>query len=199
MALIKLNNNSISAVTELPSAIATGNLVKISKSTISGTPTTLDLDNIFSSTYDNYKIIGRLQTTYAGNTFLNARVGTGSTPTYLTTGHFYNNNGGLTFSNGSESSLSNGEYNAQWFAIGAADLRSSFASFEITCVNINSTSANVPNFMWTYVHNDQYENRIEGNTGRGSNSTTAGITSLRLLFRNGNINAGEVVVYGIGE
>jgi hypothetical protein len=58
MAIITLNNNSISSITSLPAAISTGALIKISRTDVSGSPSNIDFTNVFSSTYRNYYIIG---------------------------------------------------------------------------------------------------------------------------------------------
>jgi hypothetical protein len=57
MAIIKPNNNTISAITALPAAISTGSLVLITEANISGTGA-YDIDNLFSSTYRDYRVIG---------------------------------------------------------------------------------------------------------------------------------------------
>ena len=57
MAIIKPNNNTISAITALPAAITTGSLVLITEANISGTGA-YDIDNLFSSTYRDYKVFG---------------------------------------------------------------------------------------------------------------------------------------------
>ena len=59
MAIIRANNNTISAVTELPTAITTGGLVKIASTTVaSGSDATegFVFANAFTSTYTNYRI-----------------------------------------------------------------------------------------------------------------------------------------------
>ena len=59
MAIIRANNNTISAVTALPTAITTGGLVKIASTTVaSGSDATegFVFANAFTSTYTNYRI-----------------------------------------------------------------------------------------------------------------------------------------------
>ena len=59
MAIIRANNNTLSSVTALPTAITTGGLVKIASTTIaSGSEATegFVFANVFTSTYTNYKI-----------------------------------------------------------------------------------------------------------------------------------------------
>ena len=56
MAIIKPNNNTLSAITALPAAITTGALVKISSATASASASiSFNLD---VSTYDNFLILG---------------------------------------------------------------------------------------------------------------------------------------------
>ena len=59
MAIIRANNNTLSSVTALPTAITTGGLVKIASTTIaSGSEATegFVFASVFTSTYTNYKI-----------------------------------------------------------------------------------------------------------------------------------------------
>ena len=59
MAIIRANNNTLSSVTALPTAITTGGLVKIASTTVaSGSEATegFVFANVFTSTYTNYKI-----------------------------------------------------------------------------------------------------------------------------------------------
>ena len=57
MAIIKPNNNTISAITALPAAIATGAMVKLQSTTISSSTASVSWDSSYiTSTYDVYKI-----------------------------------------------------------------------------------------------------------------------------------------------
>lgn len=59
MAIIRANNNTLSSVTALPTAIVTGGLVKIASTTIaSGSEATegFVFASVFTSTYTNYRI-----------------------------------------------------------------------------------------------------------------------------------------------
>jgi hypothetical protein len=57
MAIIKPNNNTISAITALPAAITTGSLVKLSATTVSSNVANVDFTTQFTSDYSVYKII----------------------------------------------------------------------------------------------------------------------------------------------
>jgi len=57
MAIIKPNNNTISAITALPAAIPTGAMVKLQSTTVSSATASVSWDNTYiTSTYDVYKI-----------------------------------------------------------------------------------------------------------------------------------------------
>ena len=57
MAIITLNNNSLSSVTSLPAAIDTGAMVKLQSTTVSSATASVSWDNTYiTSTYDVYKI-----------------------------------------------------------------------------------------------------------------------------------------------
>ena len=57
MAIIKPNNNTLSAITALPAAISTGSLVKLHSSSISSDTASVSIDGHFTSDYDVYKFI----------------------------------------------------------------------------------------------------------------------------------------------
>jgi len=58
MAIITLNNNSLSSVTALPSAIDTGSMVKLQSTTISSATASVSWNSTYiTSTYDIYKIL----------------------------------------------------------------------------------------------------------------------------------------------
>ena len=56
MAIIKPNNNTISAITALPAAIKTGGLVHLSSTSLTSA-SSVTIDPPFSSTYKSYRII----------------------------------------------------------------------------------------------------------------------------------------------
>ena len=74
MAIIKPNNNTISAITALPAAIPTGSYVKLHSTTMSTAAATVDLDGYFSSDYDAYEVIGMNVKGTDNNQYLSMRV-----------------------------------------------------------------------------------------------------------------------------
>tara|TARA_B100000482_G_C12573603_1_gene285013 strand:+ start:49 stop:705 length:657 start_codon:yes stop_codon:yes gene_type:complete len=86
MAIIRINNNTLSSVTALPTAITTGGLVLLETKTVaSGSATTqpFHFQNIFSATYRNYKVIYNVKETEssanAGSAGLIVRLGNSGT------------------------------------------------------------------------------------------------------------------------
>ena len=57
MSIIKANNNTISAITSLPSAITTGAMVHLQTTTLSSDTTSIDFSNVFSATYKSYLFV----------------------------------------------------------------------------------------------------------------------------------------------
>ena len=56
MAIIKPNNNTLSAITSLPTSIPVGSLTLISTSTTTSGVAQIDITSGIDSTYDNYRI-----------------------------------------------------------------------------------------------------------------------------------------------
>ena len=56
MAILRANNNTLSSVTALPTAISTGSLVKLSSSTASSSSEIVFDNTVFTSTYKSYLI-----------------------------------------------------------------------------------------------------------------------------------------------
>ena len=78
MAIIKPNNNTISAITALPAAISTGSLVKLSATTVSSNVANVDFTSQFTATYDVYKIIIKGARPDTDNNAIAMRFGTSS-------------------------------------------------------------------------------------------------------------------------
>ena len=74
MAIIKPNNNTISAITALPAAIPTGSYIKLHSTTMSTSAATVDIDGYFSSDYDAYEVIGMNVKGTNNNEYLSMRV-----------------------------------------------------------------------------------------------------------------------------
>jgi hypothetical protein len=74
MAIIKPNNNTISAITALPAAVTTGSYVKLHSTTMSTAAATVDIDGYFSSDYDAYEVIGMNVKGTDNNEYLSMRV-----------------------------------------------------------------------------------------------------------------------------
>ena len=74
MAIIKPNNNTISAITALPAAITPGSYVKLNSTTMSSAAATVDIDGYFSSDYDAYEVIGMNVKGTDNNEYLSMRV-----------------------------------------------------------------------------------------------------------------------------
>ena len=74
MAIIKPNNNTISAITALPAAISTGSYVKLHSTTMSSAAASVDINGYFSSDYDAYEVIGMNVKGTDNNQYLSMRV-----------------------------------------------------------------------------------------------------------------------------
>ena len=87
MAIIKPNNNTISAITALPAAIATGSMVKLQSQAASSASTVTFTSTYITSTYKVYQLhcIDVLHSSDGGNLGLQVSADNGSN--YVTTGY----------------------------------------------------------------------------------------------------------------
>ena len=195
MALIKLNNNSISAVTALPSAIDTGSLIKISSASASSDASvSFDL----SSTYDNYLLIGH-----------KVRPVTDGAEPYM----YFSEDGGSsyktndTYSGRSYIRITNALASGaeQNTIAGAVQMGTDVGndgngSFEFWFFGANDTGGSgtankFGNCTYTSKHqNDDYT----WDTGFAVTGTVA-INQLKFQMSSGNISTGEFTLYGMAK
>jgi len=189
MAIIKPNNNTISAITALPAAISTGSLILITEATISGTGP-YDITNLFSSTYRDYRVIGSGLKQATDNTNWIFQFRTSSAE--VTSGYYWSGTG--HYSTGS--AWDDGENNAADFRIisnAASDTHSTNfdmvlydpygyqVSKNYTCISSGRRSGDngAVHINGGFLPNDT---RMEG---------------LRFNVDTGNMTAGNIKVFGI--
>ena len=153
-----------------------GAMELISTTTVSGTPSTIDITSGFSSTYDDYVIYGSNITASANavgdvQLYLNGVLDSG-------TNYFYTRSNGTAFS-----SVSSQE-GVEWGFIEASNA----SGFKIEIFSANSTAAYCP------VINTFGRSRV-GFMGRTSSS--GAITGIRLLIPPTTFTSGTIRLYGI--
>tara|TARA_R100001463_G_scaffold136521_1_gene202108 strand:- start:212 stop:838 length:627 start_codon:yes stop_codon:yes gene_type:complete len=205
MAIIKPNNNTISAITALPSGmtsapgLTTGSLVFINTQTVSGDVSSVNFDNLMSSTYDNYVIFfHKVGHDHAGNAVMRSQLGYGSTPTYLT-----GNNYKFTYiyhqaqSDGTDTINGAGVGGStSYFQYGLTN-RSSTSNGSIFLTGMNNTGSWQKGVRSDYFHHGQNANDFEhaymSCVANDSNATT----SIKFYFSSGNVSSGVFTLYGV--
>ena len=203
MALVKYNNNSISAVTSAAS-IPSGALTLIKTLTASSSSTLSFVhgssDVVLDSTYPIYKF-----------EFINIHAGTNEADfqvNYTTDGSNFNATQTSTFfgayhaENGSYSGLSYYTSNdvAQGADAGLGDSQSSnndaSLSGELMLFNPSSTT-----FVkhWLATTNLDEVNAVNTNYCAGYVNSTSAVTGVGFKFHTGNIDAGTIKLYGIKD
>ena len=195
MAIIKPNNNTLSAITALPAAIATGSMTLISTTNVSSA-STVDITGM-DSTYVNYKIVGSQIHPATDNVTLNGRViiggsaQTGSDYPYVN--HYIKHSG--TPSHVLNSSSDATSWKLTYGSAGNATEEN--LGFEMNVYNPSDTSLyKTFTTISTGLDNaggDIYMN-INGATYRGS---TSAITGVQFFMSSGNIDSAIIKLYGI--
>ncbi|QPZ53536.1 hypothetical protein HTVC035P_gp39 [Pelagibacter phage HTVC035P] len=201
MAIIKPNNNTISAITALPAAIKTGGLVHISTTNISSGDASVELT--FDSDYDNYRIIcsNLVPNTSGGGTSISVILKRSGQGSYDTSANNYRNNG---YDMSSHSNTMNGQGNEN------------LSAGQLVGWNMNNTQYNTSyNIIeiggvheTTYHLFDCFSQQLQ----RGSDTDdaamvhyhfahtqAAALTNIKILPASGNFKSGKILFYGYKE
>ena len=173
-------------------------LVKVSRTDISGSPSTVSFNGVFSSTYRNYFIIGSGINFANGNVQLRSRLGVGGayeTGGYLSTlvAGDYAYNGSLS---GGTSSQSTGNFilNENTNTANQNDL--SFFAY-VFIPNISNMNTSVSGRSVAIQGDGLY---MIANSFQGQLVNNAQITDINFFPSGGNFgNTGEITVFGIKE
>ena len=205
MALVKYNNNSISAVTA--TAIPSGSLILIKTLTASSSATLSFVHGtdgvVLDSTYPIYKFeFINMHPATNGTAFqFNMSVDGGSnynvvkTTTYFLPYHNEaGNSSGLIYSASSDLAQSTA---FQRIILNIGNDNDQSGSGELTLFNPSSTTF-VKNFMAknTYYHSDDF---TETDFVAGYGNTTSAVNAIRFQMSSGNIDSGKIKLYGIKD
>ena len=149
-----------------------GAIELISTTTVSGTPSTIDITSGFSSTYDNYFIYADDVTLPSSNSF-NMRVY--KSASLLTSADY-----SYTTRTGSS------QFSQTSFEIAYYDSSAGSAGFRVEIVNVNSSAFAISS-------NSLFRAVINGYNYSGSGS----VTGVRIYPASGNFTAGSFRLYGI--
>jgi len=197
MAIIKPNNNTISAITALPAAIATGSVTLLNTTTVSSGVAQVDITANIDDTYSNYLItINNMHIAASSNFRMRFFNGTGGSQA-IDTSSVYKYSG-IGFRNDRSAEISTGGTNT--FAditiannIGSGNEDSLCATFYLS--NPSSTTFNTL-FKGDFAMQDGSDNITHGIVGMVYLDTTA-VTGVRFFMESGNIDSGIFKLFGI--
>jgi hypothetical protein len=206
MALVKYNNNSLSAITAA-SSLPTGAMTLIKSQTASSSATISFVDGTSDVVLDNtypiylFKFIGiHPQTNFRHFSFqANAAGGSGYNETITSTMFVADHNEGgsttsLSYETGGDLAQGTG---VQSILHGVGNENDESASGELWLFNPSSTTF-VKHFISSgHVHTDDDKSR-QTYVG-GYINTTSAIDEIQFSFSSGNIDAGTIKLYGIKD
>lgn len=193
MAIIKLNNQSISAVSALPSSITTGSVVLLSTQTASAdTSIVFDLSTLDADrNYSHYHLYTNLTMT-TSNTNFNVQIGT-NTSTWITTNYNY----GYTYN---IVATGNGHYNgsagSSFVPYGANDAASNPIRIMAFMSNMN-TASSMPFCKSVRVYNDNSSGNATFDEGTMAYYSSGDYRALRLSATSSTIASGTATLYGV--
>jgi hypothetical protein len=175
-------------------------MVLISSTTISS-DATVDLDNVFDTTYDSYLVVISSLVTATDDVTIHMRAGTGATPTYQTASnyafscHTLYNTSYTTESSTSATSISITDSTATW--------RMGNSTGECMGATIKVFGPSNSSRYTVFDTESSYLSTATGIVvtvkGASSYKSTTAVTSLRFYSSSGNITSGEIQVYGLSN
>lgn len=162
--------------------------------------TTIDFNNMFSSTYDQYRLTIAGYVPAGNGSFVGVRVGTGNTPTYQTTNYAWTAfHTGTSATSDILGSVANGPANMVVVSGAAGTGLYSGANAVYTAeISLSGGNFNAP---MTVKFSDEYMAAVgyqplSGSGGGFWNSNTI-VTSVQVIPSNANITSGNFALYGI--
>tara|TARA_R100001460_G_scaffold69481_1_gene110093 strand:+ start:640 stop:1230 length:591 start_codon:yes stop_codon:yes gene_type:complete len=196
MAIIRANNNTLSSVTALPTAISTGSLVKLATASASSDAIIVFDNTVFTSNYKSYVV-------RINDFVLSSNVDfrwadspdNGSTFSFTSkSGYFYWGIGGSGYNHSYGSTTNYHEFNG-WNHDATSTVKSNFLELHLPYF----TQAQTNKLYWaTYMHQNNNGSLYKVNYGFESSLTTAQ-NYIKFMGASGNITKGSFTVYGILE
>jgi len=199
MALVKYNNNSISAVTALDS-VPSGDMVLLSTQTASGS-SSISFTSQLTSTYNTYifKFININPATDGAEFTINFSTDSGSNYNVAKTTTFFasfhnepDTSSGLSYFDDLDLAQGTGGANI-FYNVGNQNDES--ASGTLTLYNPSSDTF-VKHFISTFNVYNNGDNSVQVNVA-GYGNTTSAIDAVRFQMDSGNIDSGVIKLYGI--
>ena len=207
MAILTANNQSLTEITTLPSAISVGSLVLLATETAS-TSATLDFTSGIDSTYDEYifKFIDIHAGTdtaifsFQGNAAGAADYNETITSTYFESYHQENDaDTALSYNTSGDQAQGTAFQNLSQQGLGVADGTENDMSLngELRLFNPSNTTF-VTHFIATVNYNDKSASVYSNNAFvAGYFNLTGAIDEIQFKMSSGNIDAGTIKLYGV--
>ena len=200
MPLIKYNNQSLSSLTALPSAIPTGKLKLISSQTASNSAS-ISFTSGLNSTYKVYKFVfvNIRPATDAVKFQFNMSTDSGSnynvtkTTTYFSAYAYESDAGaGLTYDSGNDLAQSTSDQPLSHYVGNGSD-ESTSGSLQL----FNPASTTYVKHFISNCNQYRADNITENDYSAGYGNTTSAVNAVRFQFSSGNISAGTIYLYAI--
>mgnify|MGYP003624676537 CR=1 FL=1 len=204
MAIRTAVNRALTAITALPTAaaLANGNLTLLTTATASSSAT-LDFTSSIDSTYDSYvfKFIDIHPATNGAKLSVNFSIDSGSnynvtkTTTFFRASHYEDNSDAtLGYRTGQDLAQSTGEQELT-DQVGNANDESMIGTLQL----FNPSSTTFTKHFISTTNSYHALNITQNNYIAGYCNTTSAVDGIRFKFSSGNIDAGVIKMYGVGD
>ena len=199
MAIIKPNNNTLSAITALPAAISTGSLVKLATQTLSG-DSSVSFDGYFSSTYKDYivKFQNFKPATNNSNFYFRVRQSNAD----VTSNSYGSANLRVyrddDYGDGSSAGGHNNTYADLLYNIGVNNGSEGGISGDLILHNpLETSDYKYITVNYIFTQGDDTSKTISGHSLVRFTANTNALSGFTLYFSSGNISSGTIQLYGV--
>jgi len=180
-------------------AASGGGFTLIENINVTSAASTIDFDNCFSATYDNYVMIGFVRPSTSGHIY--GRQGHGATPTYIT-GSVYQSYGAYWHSTDSESRQN--DANQVYHKISGLDSGTITKGFQLNFYNFGTHSSGTAynNYIFSHTGHSSHvggDSRMELTIKSHATNDANLPTSYRLYPSSGNFDEANVSMFGVNK
>ena len=200
MAIIRANNNTLSSVTALPTAVSTGSLVLVTDTTISNGDTSVVLGPL--TTYDKY-IIELIDVNHStsGGAILRVQYGTDAS-TYNNSSNYSYAMQLMVYSDAQYTSAKNTDTQfdltfdaaSQW---GGDDFTNAVEGQMMVYGKQRSTTNTYPSLIWNIKGVHPSGNGGTSQLGAGYLKVNSAFTHIFIFLSTGNFTRGKIKLYGL--
>ena len=204
MAIITLNNNSLSSVTALPSAIPTGSWIKLAETNVTSATASVEFTDattgVFDGTYRSHAVLIRRLEPANANVQLTLRMRDASTESYKTSSYAYATKGydsGGTIR--SDENTSAGGINTLGGGDGMGDGSNPYETSCIIYCNDFFDSGMPPSIFGQGIYSKSSGYTNTNHFAGTYRDTSIQMDGVQFFFSGGNIEQGNFIMYGVKE